>query len=118
MAYLRHYWNGNTVTFYEIKETVTIGRQKDCNIPIDDPTVSGNHAQLEIDGSECVLKDLNSTNGVRLRGKNIEAPTSLKPGDLFSIGTHEFEYLLDIPNDLDRTLKIKKSWIPGVYFTE
>lgn len=118
MAYLRHYWNGNTVTFYEIKETVTIGRQKDCNIPIDDPTVSALHAQLQINDNDCTLTDLNSTNGVRLRGKNIEAATPLKPGDLFSIGTHEFEFLLDIPNDLDRTLKIKKSWIPGVYFTE
>ncbi len=118
MAYLRHYWNGNTVTFYEIKETVVIGRQKDCNIPIDDPTVSGRHAELNVEDSTCTLTDLNSTNGVRLRGENIKAAIQLQPGDLFSIGTHEFEFLRDIPNDLDRTLKIKKSWIPGVYFTE
>ncbi|MFL0808784.1 MAG: FHA domain-containing protein [Agarilytica sp.] len=117
MAYLRHYLNGSVVTIYEIKDTLHIGRHPDCNITIDDPTVSGKHAELSVEPSVCLLKDMGSTNGVRINGDKI-TQTSIEPGTLFSIGTHEFEYLLEIPSDLDKTLKIKKSWIPGVYFTE
>lgn len=117
MAYLRHYLNGNIVTIYEIKDTIVIGRHPSCNITIDDPTVSGQHAQMRVLKASCELKDNDSTNGVRVNGEHI-TQTTIEPGTLFSIGTHEFEYLLEIPNDLDKTLKIKKSWIPGVYFAK
>lgn len=117
MAYLRHYLNGNIVSIYEIKETVYIGRHPKCHISIDDPTVSGEHAKLEVKKDICTLFDLDSTNGVRINGQKV-TQHDVTPGMLFSIGTHEFEFLLEIPNDLDKTLKIKKSWIPGVYFTE
>ncbi len=117
MAYLRHRWNGNTMTLYEVSGQVVIGRHMDCNIPIDDPTVSAQHAQLSVSEQGCILTDLNSTNGVRVEGKNIRS-IELQDKMSFFIGTHEFEYLIEVPNDLDKTLKIKKSWIPGVYFTE
>ncbi len=117
MAYLRHYLNGSIVTIYEIKDTVLIGRHPRCNITIDDPTVSSRHAQLQVNEGTCGLKDHESTNGIRVDGEKV-SELMLQPGMLFSIGTHEFEYLLEIPNDLDKTLKIKKSWIPGVYFAK
>lgn len=117
MAYLRHYWNGNVVSVYEIKGSVTIGRHPECGIAIDDPTVSGRHAILEGTGRTFGLRDLESTNGVLLKGKKVTR-VILESGDIFAIGTHEFEYLYTMPNDLDRTLEIKKSWIPGVYFTK
>ncbi|ACR14184.1 ATPase [Teredinibacter turnerae T7901] len=37
---------------------------------------------------------------------------------MFTVGTHDFEFLVDLPTGLERTLKIKKSWIPGIYYTE
>ncbi len=117
MAYLRHYVNGSVVSIYEIKGTVTIGRHPHCNISIDEPTISGRHAQLRVAAASCELIDLDSTNGVRVSGEKVSRAL-LCNGQLFSLGTHEFEFLLAIPNDLDKTLKIKKSWIPGVYFTE
>ncbi len=117
MAYLRHYLNGSIVTIYEIKDTVVIGRHPNCNITIDDPTVSGRHAALKVGDGVCELEDSESTNGVMVDGEKI-TQIAIHPGTLFAIGTHEFEYLLEIPNDLDKTLKIKKSWIPGVYFAK
>ncbi len=117
MAYLRHYLNGDIVSMYEIKDTVIIGRHPKCHIAINDPTVSGKHARLDVEEKSCLLRDLESTNGVRINGEKV-TEFNVTSGMLFSIGTHEFEFLLAIPNDLDKTLKIKKSWIPGVYFTE
>jgi pSer/pThr/pTyr-binding forkhead associated (FHA) protein len=47
---------------------VTIGRAPDNTIVIYDPSVSGRHAQLELNGEICRLKDLGSTNGTRVNG--------------------------------------------------
>ena len=50
------------------EELITIGRAPDCMIVIDDPSVSGRHAQLERSGDTYRLKDLDSTNGTRVNG--------------------------------------------------
>lgn len=117
MAYLRHLLNGNTVSVFELAEKVTIGRSSDCAICVDDPTISASHMKLERIGSTWLLTDLGSTNGVFIRGKQV-TQTALSNGDIFTLGTHDFEFLTQLPSGLDRTLKIKKSWIPGIYYTE
>src|SRR3954452_873414 len=54
---------------YEFSEDlITIGRAPDCMIVLDDPSVSGHHAQLELAGDTYRLKDLESTNGTRVNG--------------------------------------------------
>lgn len=117
MAYLRHLINGSTLSLYELGDRVVIGRQIDCHIVIDDPTVSARHASLSREGSRYQLRDEQSTNGVRLNNQPVQAAV-IEAGAIFSIGTHEFEFLEHLPTNLDKTLKIKKSWIPGVYYTE
>ncbi|WP_018015212.1 FHA domain-containing protein [Teredinibacter turnerae] len=117
MAYLRHTLNGNTVSVYELADRVTIGRSPECAIRLDDPTISASHARLDKLGSEWLLTDTDSTNGLFVRGRQI-TDHKLNNGDLFTVGTHDFEFLVDLPTGLERTLKIKKSWIPGIYYTE
>lgn len=117
MAYLRHLFNGNTVSIYELGDTTLIGRHRDCNIHIDEPTVSSMHAEVTKTDDGWKLKDLGSTNGVIVRGSLVEQQ-DLEPGLIFSLGTHSFEFLDSLPTDLDRTMKIKKSWIPGIYYTK
>ena len=52
---------------YEFSEDlITIGRAPDSMIVIDDPSVSGHHAQLELAGESYKLKDLESTNCTRV----------------------------------------------------
>src|SRR3954468_23343227 len=54
---------------YEFAENlITIGRAPDCMIVLDDPSVSGHHAQLELAGDTYRLKDVDSTNGTRVNG--------------------------------------------------
>ncbi|WP_185231833.1 FHA domain-containing protein [Teredinibacter franksiae] len=117
MAYLRHLVNGATVTVYELGETTLIGRSSECPIKVEDPTVSSMHAKIEPTGDGWRVLDLGSTNGIFANGVRV-SEVLLEPGVVLTVGTHEFEYLPKLPNDLERTLKIKKSWIPGVYYTE
>ena len=117
MAFLKHIYNLETISIYELGERTVIGRHADCNIHIEDGTVSAHHAQIEYCGESWVLSDLGSTNGILVNGERIKQ-LDLAPGETFSLGTHSFEFLLELPSALEQTLKIKKSWIPGVYYTE
>ncbi len=117
MAFLRHWVNGNAVSLYELEKAITLGRSKQCHIQLDDATVSSEHAEIRPQAKGYTLVDLGSTNGVRLNGEKV-AEAALRQGDRFLLGTHEFEYLLQLPSELGKTQKIRKSWIPGVYYTE
>ena len=66
---------------------VTIGRSRQCDIVIEDPNVSRQHAEVRPRGGAWVLTDLGSTNGSRLNGRRIEHPEVVQPGDEIEIGT-------------------------------
>jgi pSer/pThr/pTyr-binding forkhead associated (FHA) protein len=117
MPYIHHQLNGASVGYYELSnETLTIGRSADNHLVVDDATVSGHHAVIEATAQGFRIRDLNSTNGVWVNGQRVpEAP--LRVEDSIRIGTHELQYAEQISDELQRTLKIKKSWIPGIYYT-
>jgi FOG: FHA domain len=67
----------------------SLGARPGSDILVDEPTVSGRHAELEIftKGSEdCRVTDLDSTNGTLVNGIKIGRPTPLKPGDALAFG--------------------------------
>ena len=116
MPYIQHQFNGATLCHYELGEQLTIGRHADNDLVIDDPTVSGHHAVIEKMSYGYQIRDLNSTNGIRIDGKKT-ALSALEPEQAVVIGTHTVRLVEQLPNSLQHTLKIKKSWIPGVYYT-
>jgi len=68
---------------------IRIGRDEDNDIVLRDLWVSGKHAEIRRKGSGVVLVDLNSTNGLHYNGRRVPRAT-LSPGDIFTIGRHEF----------------------------
>ena len=76
-------------TFPIDRDVITIGRNKDNTIPIDNPTVSSHHCSLLRDGDRYLLRDLKSTNGTRLNSKDI-TESKLRPKDLLQVGSVEF----------------------------
>jgi pSer/pThr/pTyr-binding forkhead associated (FHA) protein len=117
MSFLKHSVNGQLVNIFELKQACLIGRKGNCHIQLEDPTVSATHAQFVQSGELWVVKDQASTNGILVNGKKVQE-AQLQEGSVVTIGTHDFEFLLTEPGGLDKTLRIKKSWIPGVYYTE
>lgn len=70
----------------DLKEgKLKIGRDPQCDIFLNDMTVSRSHAVIEVGGEGCVLRDNNSFNGVWVNDRMIEA-CALKPGDVIQIG--------------------------------
>jgi pSer/pThr/pTyr-binding forkhead associated (FHA) protein len=64
-----------------------IGRSRDCDVVLSDQNVSRKHAEVRPSGGKWIVKDLGSTNGVKVNGRRITGPQSLKPGDTIELGT-------------------------------
>ena len=102
------------------KDVTSVGRSPECDIHIDDPLVSGKHAVIECVSDEPPfyrLRDLDSTNGSYLNDEKV-ASRALEHDDQLRFGLHSFKYVGDQLVDVAKTKKIKKSWIPGVYYTK
>ncbi|HXW52026.1 MAG TPA: FHA domain-containing protein [Candidatus Acidoferrales bacterium] len=74
-----------------------IGRGHNCNVILDDATVSKEHARLRVDGSRVAIEDLHSTNGTLVNGRAIDGPTLLKPGDRIGFGANVIWFLGEMP---------------------
>jgi pSer/pThr/pTyr-binding forkhead associated (FHA) protein len=71
---------------------LTVGRGSQCQITIDDDTVSSAHARLQLDsqGQRVAITDLNSSNGTFLNGKRMTSGHA-QIGDVVRFGTAEFK---------------------------
>ncbi len=116
MPYIQHQFNGATLYHHELLEHATIGRHADNDIVIDDATVSAHHAVIEKMPYGYQIRDLESTNGLRVNGEKT-ALCKLQPEEAIIIGSHTLRLIEHLPETLQHTLKIKKSWIPGMYYT-
>jgi hypothetical protein len=73
----------------------TIGRERECDLLIEDLTVSRMHAGLERSADGWLLTDLGSTNGTRLNGWRIREPVPVRAGDRVAFGSAVFVMCAD-----------------------
>jgi adenylate cyclase len=74
----------------------TVGRVASCDLPIQDPTVSRRHAELELSGAGVRVRDVGSTNGTYLDGVRI-IDALATPGSRIAFGKVDFEVLIHLP---------------------
>jgi predicted component of type VI protein secretion system len=67
----------------------TIGRSRDCDIVLEDSSISRRHAELRPGGQGWVIEDLGSTNGVRVNGNTVHSSQEVRTGDRIEIGSTE-----------------------------
>ncbi len=66
-----------------------IGRSATCQITIDDPLVSREHAKIRVEQDTLTIEDLGSRNGVLVGGKPVKKIRELADGDRIRIGSQE-----------------------------
>ena len=72
---------------------IIIGRSRNSDIVINDPHVSGSHAQLIIDDDgSCFINDLSSSNGTFVNGERINGVSQLRAGDFVVLGGSHFDW--------------------------
>jgi pSer/pThr/pTyr-binding forkhead associated (FHA) protein len=69
---------------------VSIGREEDNEVWLDDDTISRYHAELAWEKSQIYLTDADSLNGVALNGQRICSSVPVKHGDELEIGSLRF----------------------------
>ena len=63
---------------FSLKETpVIIGRHPECEIQLDEASVSRYHAKITLDNGHFYVQDLNSRNGTTLNGDSVLKPTRI-----------------------------------------
>lgn len=73
-------------------ETMTIGRKPSNDIPIDNLSISGRHAQVITILEDSFLEDLGSTNGTYVNGKLVKKH-ALEDGDIITLGKFQITYV-------------------------
>jgi hypothetical protein len=68
------------------RRAVVLGRSRECDVVLDDRSVSRRHAELVRHGDAFLLRDLDSTNGSAVNGKRIRE-SAVQPGDDITLGT-------------------------------
>ena len=71
--------------FADLDPPLTIGREEENTIRLNDERVSRYHVKVQSDGGRIILTDLDSTNGTRVNGHPVQLRI-LQPGDLIEIG--------------------------------
>ncbi len=74
------------------RERTSVGRSPDCDIFLDDVTVSRSHAVIAQEGGRFTIEDLGSLNGTFLNRHRIER-ASLTDDDEVQIGKYRFVFL-------------------------
>ena len=80
----------STVQRFPLPEVgaTTVGRGADCELRIDDDSLSRRHARIVVDGNRVTIEDLGSRNGTRVQGRSVEshAAVELAVGSIAELG--------------------------------
>jgi pSer/pThr/pTyr-binding forkhead associated (FHA) protein len=123
MALIIQTVDGVVVNRFDIDNSgLSIGRSADNQVQIDDSAVSTNHAVIVIEENsagrkEYVIRDNGSTNGTFLNEQKVRQQP-LRHKDVIRVGWNNFVFVDENERDHERTDKITKSWIPGIYYKE
>jgi adenylate cyclase len=77
-----------------IRELLTVGRRESCDICLRLPNVSGRHCELNFRDGFWSIRDLGSTNGIKVNGRRVDKKV-LQPGDTITIAKRNYtiEYI-------------------------
>ncbi len=81
-----------------VKDVVTIGRDMNNDVVINDAEVSRNHGRLTSQSGGYLIEDLASTNGTFVNGQRLIGPKLLNPGDVVGLGETivlDYSYVAD-----------------------
>jgi pSer/pThr/pTyr-binding forkhead associated (FHA) protein len=79
---------GDVVAVVELQaERTLFGRGPECDVLLDDSTVSSAHLEVARHGSAFVATDLGSLNGTVLNGRRLVRPVRLADGDTLALGS-------------------------------
>ncbi|MBN2475264.1 MAG: FHA domain-containing protein [Pirellulales bacterium] len=71
--------------FEDVPTPLTVGREEGNPVQLNDERISRFHLKIQEDQDKVVLTDLESTNGTKVNGENVQI-WRLRPGDVITVG--------------------------------
>jgi adenylate cyclase len=83
-----------------VRTPLVLGRRETCDICLRFPNISGRHCELYFKDGFWVIRDLNSTNGLKVNGEKLPpgGKKILAPEDLIRIGKRDYK-IQYVPTD-------------------
>jgi len=78
---------GDTIPL--VREKLVLGRRESCDVCLRFPNVSGKHCELAFKDGFWSVRDLDSTNGIKVNGTKVTKKL-LSPGDTLTIAKRSF----------------------------
>jgi DNA-binding winged helix-turn-helix (wHTH) protein len=69
-----------------------LGRDRDCSVRIDSPTLSRHHARIVVANGGATVEDLGSKNGTQVNGQLVSQPVALRDSDRIQVGSVTLTY--------------------------
>jgi pSer/pThr/pTyr-binding forkhead associated (FHA) protein len=94
------------------KPILLVGRHEECDIQLNSRKISRKHCVIAQVGEALVIRDLGSTNGVRVNGVRV-ADGTLRTGDELTIGNFRYKVHVDQRRELLPPPKSPVANVPG-----
>ena len=89
-------------------EQVVIGRGREADLVLDDPSISRSHATIKhLEQGRLIIEDLGSTNGISINGYVVRRGV-LRPGDLIELGAISLRLDLLTPDELYHLRRVQE----------
>jgi pSer/pThr/pTyr-binding forkhead associated (FHA) protein len=85
--------------------TLTIGRDVENDISLQEPEVSRHHMRLVLTQDGYMIEDLNTMNGTHVNKRQVTQQRVLSPSDLITVGTGVKMWYTDDPDKLIETMR-------------
>ena len=69
-----------------LTQTITLGRGEDCDVTLDDPSVSRHHARVLVNASQPEIEDAGSSHGTLLDDRPVKGRARLQVGSVVRLG--------------------------------
>jgi len=97
---------------------ITFGREKGCQILLEEKAVSRNHARISRDGALFFIEDLGSAYGTNINGKKLPKGEKrlLRNGDVIAIAQYDvtFDRVADLPSSPEKTSFVARQAVKDV----
>ncbi|HSJ57426.1 MAG TPA: FHA domain-containing protein [Anaerolineae bacterium] len=77
---------------HDLAGTVNVGRARENQLVLQDPTVSRHHAWIKAEGQQFTVFDVGSANGTFVNDERVQEPRELQSGDVVRFGDLEFVF--------------------------
>ncbi len=86
MAYFEVQLTQKLHRLFDVGPDTVIGRAPQCEIQLLSRAVSRRHARIEFDGTQAIVSDLGTKNGIKLNGQTIQGAAVVSEGDKVVVG--------------------------------